>query len=65
MKPIIAKRDYMKYGFVPTRFQTFICPVCNDTINAGPDYQPKFCAECGVKLDFSGVVFEEEEEMIK
>lgn len=61
MKPIIIKKDYMKWGFLPTRFQAFLCPNCKTILNAGPEYQPKFCAECGIKLDFTGIVYEKEE----
>ncbi len=65
MKPIITKREYMKWGFVPTRFQAFICPACNDVLNAGRDYQPRFCAKCGAKLDFTGITFEDDEDLRK
>ena len=59
MTPIITKREFLEFGFVPARFQAFICPGCKGILNAGPDYQPKFCPECGLKLDFAGIVFED------
>ena len=34
--------------------------VCNHVLNAGPNFQPKYCSECGQKIDFSEVKWEEE-----
>ena len=36
------------------------CPRCNHVLNAGPNFQPKYCSECGQKIDFSEVKWEEE-----
>ncbi len=59
--PVIKYTEYLKFGFVKTRFQDFYCPHCGKQLNAGWNYQPKFCAECGQLLDFSEVTYEEEE----
>jgi hypothetical protein len=61
MKPIAETYEYLKFGFVKTKSQRFRCPACGDILNAGPNYQPKFCGECGQKVDFEGVVYADEE----
>ena len=53
--------EYKKYGFCKTRFQAFYCPECENQLNAGPEYQPKRCDNCGIKLDFSGIEYKPEE----
>lgn len=59
--PIIGHDEYLKYGFAVTRQQSFSCPSCHNTLNAGPCYQPKYCDQCGQPLDFSNVVYEDTE----
>lgn len=61
MKPMMTYTEYLRFGFVRTRCQQFSCPACGVILNAGWNYQPKFCAECGQRLDFSGIAFEQEE----
>lgn len=59
-KPIIRTERYLKYGFVKTECEMYYCPKCNHTLNAGPNYQPIFCSDCGQQVDFSGVIWTEE-----
>ena len=61
LAPVTAKREYLKFKFVKTLHQYFDCPTCGHGLNAGRNYQPSFCDCCGQKLDFSNVVYEEEE----
>ena len=61
MQPVAEMYEYLKFGFVKTRTQRFRCPSCGDILCAGPNYQPKFCSECGQRLNFDGVVYTEEE----
>ena len=48
-KPIARKITYLKYGFVITEHENHYCPRCNHVLNAGPNYQPKYCNQCGQK----------------
>ena len=59
--PIITHKEYLKYGFCKTRYQAFLCPSCNSILNAGPNYQPKCCDQCGQPVDFTDIVYENEE----
>ena len=52
---------YLKFGFVPTLTTQVLCDNCNNSLNAGPNYQPKFCPECGAKVpDLSNVEWKNE-----
>jgi hypothetical protein len=55
--PIETKQTYFKFGFVITEQQCFQCPKCKKVLNAGPNYQPKYCAECGEKVSFDGIKY--------
>lgn len=59
-KPIIKCETYDKYGFVTTLHQYCICPGCNYILNAGPNYQPNYCSECGQHIDWSKVSWVED-----
>ena len=59
--PIITHQEYLKYGFCKTRCQSFLCPTCNSILNAGPNHQPKCCDQCGQFIDFTNIVYEDEE----
>ncbi len=52
-KPVPKLDTYLKYGFVITEHQYLYCPRCGDILNAGPNYQPKYCSQCGQRLDFT------------
>lgn len=43
---------YLKYGFVVTEFMAYHCPKCSHILNAGPNYQPRYCDQCGQKVTF-------------
>lgn len=38
--------DIFKVGSVKTGKPCY-CPRCNHVLNAGPNFQPKYCSECG------------------
>ena len=59
-KPVVRTEVYRKYGFTYVEHKPCYCPRCNHVLNAGPNFQPKYCSECGQKIDFSGVKWEEE-----
>lgn len=59
-KPIVRTEVYRKYGFTYVEHKPFYCPRCNHVLNAGPNYQPNFCSNCGQKMDFSGAIWTEE-----
>lgn len=60
MKPVVGTEHYLKFGLVHTETQVCYCPKCNHVLNAGPNYQPKYCSECGKKIDFSDVKWAED-----
>lgn len=62
-KPIESTIRYKKYGFAYVESKVYRCPKCGDILNAGPNYQPKYCGECGQKLDFSSAKWEPEREL--
>jgi ribosomal protein L37AE/L43A len=62
-KPIPKMGTYTRFGFVIVRHEYHQCPRCKNTLNAGPNYQPKYCDQCGQKVDFSGTVWKAEEEI--
>lgn len=59
-KPIVKTGTYNKFGFVITLHEFCCCPKCKSILNAGPEYQPNYCDNCGQKIDFSDVVWKEE-----
>ena len=63
VEPSFVFDIYDKYGFVITKHQLFICPACGHYLNAGPCFQPKRCAECGQRLDFSEVEYIPDEKL--
>lgn len=62
-RPIPRIRTYLKYGFVVTEHEYHYYPRCNNILNAGPNYQPKYCDQCGQKLNFSSVVWKQDKEL--
>lgn len=60
MKPISRSGTYRKYGYALTLYHYCSCPRCEKILNAGPNYRPRYCSECGQKLDFSDTVWQEE-----
>lgn len=59
-KPVVKTRVYKRYSLVCVEYKPCYCPRCQNILNAGPNYQPKYCSECGQKIDFSEVKWEEE-----
>lgn len=55
MRPIERIQTYLKYGFVMMEHQYMDCPRCGHVLNAGPNYQPKYCDQCGQRVTFDGV----------
>lgn len=62
-KPIARKITYLKFGFVITEQENHYCPRCNHVLNAGPNYQPKYCDQCGQKLNFFGIKWKEDKKL--
>lgn len=62
-KPIVKMGTYNKYGFVITLHQFCCCPKCKKILNAGPDYQPNYCDQCGQKINFSNMKWEKDRQI--
>ena len=62
-KPISKVGTYLKYGFAITEHESHFCPRCGSVLNVGPNYQPKFCDECGQRITFEGIEWKENREL--
>ncbi len=62
-KPISKTGTYLKHGFVITEHESHLCPRCLNVLNAGPNYLPRYCDQCGQKICFSGIVWKEDREL--
>ncbi|MBR1374258.1 hypothetical protein IJ556_07415 [bacterium] len=62
-KPILNRTTYLKFGFVITEHTNCHCPRCKEILNAGPNYQPKYCDRCGQKVDFTDIQWEEDRDI--
>ena len=62
-KPVPRIETYLKYGFVITEHEYHYCPRCSHVLNAGPNYQPRYCGQCGQKLNFSGIKWKEDRQL--
>ncbi|MDE6518225.1 MAG: hypothetical protein K2L18_10330 [Acetatifactor sp.] len=62
-KPIPKTDTYLKYGFVITEHEKYLCPRCKSALNAGPNYQPRYCDQCGQKINFTGIKWKEDKEL--
>lgn len=62
-RPIVKTKQYLKFGFVVTECESHVCPRCRNTLNAGPEYQPKYCDQCGQRIDFSKTEWKEEKQL--
>lgn len=58
--PTTKVDTYLKYGFVLTEHEFHSCPRCGSVLNAGPNYQPKVCEQCGQRITFKGIVWKED-----
>lgn len=55
MQPVKKIQIYLKYGCAITEHQHMDCPRCGHVLNAGPNYQPKYCDQCGQRITFDNV----------
>lgn len=62
-KPVAKKMKYLKFGFVLTEHHCYSCPRCRETLNAGPNYQPRYCDQCGQKINFSDAEWKEDRQL--
>lgn len=62
-KPTLERKTYLKYGFVIMEHEACFCPGCGHILNAGPGYQPKYCSECGQKINFTGIAWTEDKHL--
>lgn len=62
-KPKAFTENYMKYGFIVTEHEGYACPRCRSKLNAGPNYQPKYCDQCGQKVTFKGITWKTDKEL--
>lgn len=62
-KPVVRKNIYKKFGFVITEHENYYCPRCSHVLNAGPNYQPKYCGQCGQKISFAGTTWKQDKEL--
>lgn len=62
-KPVSKLETYLKFGYVATERECHLCPRCGNVLNAGPDYQPHYCGQCGQRVDFGGIEWKEEREL--
>lgn len=62
-KPISKTEIYLKYGFVVTEHEKHLCPKCKSVLNAGPDYQPNYCSQCGQRVSFNGIEWKADKEI--
>lgn len=59
--PITRFKRYRKFGFVLTEVQVAYCPGCKTQLNAGPNYVPERCSNCGQLIDWDNYSWREEE----
>lgn len=57
MEPVERIGRYLKFGFVITEHQYMDCPRCGHVLDAGPEYQPRYCDQCGQRVSFIGVTW--------
>ena len=62
-RPAARTETYLKFGFVITEYENHYCPRCNHVLNAGPNYQPKYCDQCGQKVSFAEIIWKEDKEL--
>lgn len=62
-RPMIETEIYLKYGFAVMEHETHRCPKCGNILNAGPNYYPRYCSQCGQKVDFMGIKWKEDREL--
>lgn len=61
-KAVARTEKYLKYGFVTMEYEKYLCPRCGSILNVGPNYQPRYCEQCGQKVNFNGIKWKEDKE---
>ena len=61
IEPKMQFEEYNNMGLAIMRKEFAYCPRCSHILNAGPNYQPKLCNECGQRIDFSAIKWGEAE----
>lgn len=64
-KPTRKVDTYLKYGFIVMEHEYYHCPRCGNKLNAGPNYQPRHCDQCGQRIIFQGITWKEDKELRK
>ncbi len=59
-KPIPKMVTYLKFGFVITEHESYLCPTCGHILGAGSNYQPRYCDQ---RVSFSGIEWKENREL--
>lgn len=59
-RPAARTEMYLKYGFVITECEKYLCPRCGSILSAGSNYQLRYCNQCGQKVSFKGTEWKEE-----
>lgn len=62
-RPAARTETYLKFGFVIMKHENHYCPRCSHVLNAGPNYQPKYCDQCGQKINFSSTEWREDRQL--
>ena len=59
-KPKCKPVEHLKFGCLLVENDYYYCPRCGKVLNAGPDYQPRYCSECGQKVSFKQIEFRDD-----
>lgn len=59
----VARKPVAGIRQVITEHHFYSCPRCRETLNAGPNYQPRYCDQCGQKINFSGAEWKEDRQL--
>lgn len=62
-KPIARENSYLKFVFVITEHENHYCPRCNHVLDSGPNYQPRYCDQCGQKVNSKGTEWKKDKEL--
>ncbi len=62
-KPVAKTETYLKYGFVIVECEKYLCARCGSVLSAGPNYQPKYCDQCGQKVSFKGIEWKKDRDL--
>lgn len=62
-KPVSIIKTFLQYGFVITEHEYHYCPRCKNILAAGPNYQPRYCDQCGQHITFDGIEWKEDKKI--